>query len=218
MFSIPTPQTLAAKALIAGALAIGLLAAGAYGGYRFEKSRYDDLVTADAKAQTAAVKLALKKQGDIDAANQKDAVAQAYFKGKMDGTVITLKTEAPANVTIVQDQQAAATDHAGCITYGFYRLLAAGERGVTPDSLPLPSGQSVDACTGVEPSELATDTAQDLAAGHADAHQLNALINAVQRNDALLLGTTPPASVPSDVPQPEQVGGGDPDAGPPSGR
>lgn len=192
MFGIPTPQTLAAKILVGVAAALLLLSAGAYGGYRYEKSALDDLKLADANAMVVATKDAASKQHDIDLGNQGDAVSEAYFRGKMDGTIISLKSGAPLNVTVTQDQQAASSDHAGCITYGFYRLLVAGERGVPPESLSLPDGQSVDACTGVEPSKLATDTAQDLAAGAIDAHQLNAVIAAIKRNDAIATGPTAP--------------------------
>lgn len=192
MFGIPTPQTLAAKILVGVAAALLLLSAGAYGGYRYEKSALDDLKLADANAMVVATKDAANKQHGIDLGNQDDAVSEAYFRGKMDGTIISLKSGAPLNVTVTQDQQAASSDHAGCITYGFYRMLVAGERGVAPESLSLPDGQSVDACTGVEPSKLATDTAQDLAAGAIDAHQLNAVIAAIKRNDAIATGPTAP--------------------------
>lgn len=189
MFGIPTPETLAAKALCALVGALMLLAAGAYGGYRYEKSALDDLRLADANAMVAAVKDSAKKQADIDASGKDAAVREAYFQGKLDGTVINLKSGVRLNVTITQDQQAAASDHAGCVTYGFYRMLAAGERGVTADTLALPAGTSVDACTAELPSEVAADTAADLAEGFGNGQQLNALIAEVQRQEAIRAGT-----------------------------
>lgn len=182
------PSVLGIKtAAIAGAasLLIGLTA-GAYAGYRWEFGRYNALVASNAKAMTIAVQRAAKKQRKIDLANQEDAVAEAYFRGKADATTITLKMEAPANVTVLQDSQAAAADHAGCITYGFVRLLVAGERLVAPDSLPLPDGATVDACTAYEPSALAAAISQDLADGQRNTHQLDALIGAVKRNDDIV--------------------------------
>jgi hypothetical protein len=185
MFGIPTPQTLAAKALIALVGVAIVAGAGAYAGYRFELGAYEKLVAADAKAMTVAVQAAAAKQTKIDSANQADAVAQAYLRGKLDAVSVNFKLEAPANVTVTQDQQAATAVHAGCITYGFVRMLTAGERGIPADSLPIPSGESPDACTAYEPSALATALAQDLAAGFGNGQQLDSLIAAVKRNDAI---------------------------------
>lgn len=186
MFTIPTPQTLATKALCAIAAAAVLLGAGAYGGYRWELGTYEKHLTKDAQAMTAAVQLAADKQRHIDAGNQADAVAQAYLSGRLDAVSVNFKLEAPANVTITQDQQAAASDHAGCITYGFYRMLSAGERGQPADTLSYPSGESADTCTAVKPSELATALAEDLTADFGNAQQLDSLIAAIKRNDAIV--------------------------------
>jgi hypothetical protein len=183
MFSFLTPYMTYLK--LAGCAA--LVAAGAYGGYRFELGRYETLVAANATAYAAGVKASAAKQKAIDGANQADAVAQAYFAGGLAGTVVTLKVETPANVTILQDQQAAAADHGGCVTFGFARVLYAGAHGVTAGSLDIPSGESVDTCTALNPSGLASAVAQDLAAGFGNGHQLDALIGAVQRNDAIVI-------------------------------
>ena len=179
------------------ALGIGAIVAGAGIGWtihKIDQAAYLSLQLADQKAQAAAVKDAIAKRAAIDSGNQKDAVAEAYFRGQLDGTIVNLKTEGPSNVTITQDQEAAASDHAGCITFGFERMLVAGERGVPADSLVIPGGQSVDACTADEPSDLAARLAQDLAAGFANSHQLDALIAAVKRNDAI---ATAPADSPA---------------------
>lgn len=188
MFSIPTPQTLAAKALIALVGVAIVAGAGAYAGYRFELGKYEGLVAADAQAMTAAVQRAADKQAKIDGANQGDAIAQAYLRGKLDAVTVNFKLEAPANVTVTQDQQAAAADHAGCVTFGFYRMLSAGEHGRPADTLSYPSGESADTCTALKPSELATALAQDLGDGYGWAAQLNAVIAAIKRNDAIATG------------------------------
>lgn len=186
MFGIPTPQTLAAKALIALVGVAIVAGAGAYAGYRWELGTYEKLVAADAKAMTVATAAAADKQRRIDVANEGDAVAQAYLRGHLDAVSVNFKLEAPANVTILQDQQAATAVHAGCITYGFVRLLYAGEHGVPADSLPIPGDESPDTCTAYEPSVLATALAQDLAAGFGNSQQLDSLIAAVKRNDAIV--------------------------------
>lgn len=187
MFGIPTPESLAAKALCALVGAMILVGGGAYAGYRFELGRYEHLVAANAIAQTKAVELARQQERKIAAGNQMDAVAQAYFKGKMDAQTINLVLGVPANVTISQDNSAAVAVSAGCVTYGFYRVLIAGERSEPAESFSIPSGESVDSCTAVKPSDLAAAVAQDLAAGAGNGHQLDSLIAAVKRNDAILM-------------------------------
>lgn len=191
MLGIPTPETLAAKALCALFAALLLLSAGAYGGYRWEKGDLEDLKLADANALIVATKDAAKKQADIDASGKAAAVDEAFFQGKLAGTVINLQSGAPLNVTIAQDQEAAASDHAGCVTYGFYRMLAAGERGVTADALALPDGAAVDDCTADAPSDLAAKAATSLAEGFGYGHQLNDLIAELKRQEAIRLGKSP---------------------------
>lgn len=167
-----------------------LMAGAGYVGYRIELGAYNGLVAADAKAMTVAVQNAAVKQKKIDDGNQADAVAEAHFQGTLDAQIINLVLGAPANVTITQDKEAASADRAGCITFGFVRMLVAGERVVPADSLDYPSGESADTCTALEPSALASALAQDLAAGAGNGHQLDALIAAVHRNDGIV--TAPP--------------------------
>jgi len=233
MFGIPTPQSLAAKALCYLVGGLVLVGAGSYAGYRFELGRYERLVAADAIAQTAAVELARNEEKVIAKGNQEDAVAQAFFRGKMAAQTLNLVLGVPSNVTISQDVSAAAADRAGCITYGFVRVLIAGERGEPAESFNLPSGESVDSCTALEPSKLASAVAQDLAAGTANGHQLDSLIAAVRRNDAVVMGSS--ASLPfgrsnnalenfadlvgtpgvkSDMPEPNGIDNGDGQPGP----
>lgn len=188
MFGIP--DVFGLKGMLIGCAVSVLLggAGGAYLGYRFEHGNYVELQLADAQAEKRAIQAALDKQAKINAANQQDAVDAAYFRGRMDATVVKLVSGAPANVTIKQDQDAANADSAGCITYGFARLLYAGAHGVDAESVQLPSGESVDTCTALKPSELAAAVAQDLAAGYSNGHQLDALIAATKRNDAIATG------------------------------
>jgi hypothetical protein len=183
MFGIPGLTEL--KAAIAGGILLAAIAGGFYAGYRWELGAYNGLVAADATALAKATVKAADKQAKIDRANQGDAVTQAYLSGRLDAVIVNFNLEAPANVTVTQDQQAAAAEHAGCITYGFYRMLAAGERGQPADSLNYPSGESADACTAQVPSALAAAVAEALSDGYGDAQQLNSLIGAVKRNNAI---------------------------------
>lgn len=182
MLSFLTPYLLWIKLAGVALLMIG----AAYCGYRWELGAYNGLVAADAIATKNAVTAARAKDAKIAKSNQEDAVAEALFQGRLEGSTVNLVLGVPANVTITQDQEAAAADHAGCITYGFVRVLVAGQRGVSADALALPSGESVDACTGWTPSGLAATLAKILAAGTGDAHQLNDLEAAVVRNDAIV--------------------------------
>lgn len=186
----PLPDVLGIRAAaIAGAISLFVgFAGGAYAGYRWELGAYEKHLRGDAQAREAAVRDAMERQRQIDAGNQVDAQATAYFRGRMDATVVNLVSGAPANVTIEQDTAAAAANSAGCITFGFARLLYAGAHGVPAESLQLPGGESVDACTALKPSGLAAAVAQDLAAGYSNGHQLDALIGAVKRNDAIATG------------------------------
>lgn len=230
MFSALNPYVTYIKLAAFAIGALALLSGGAYAGYRWELGKYEQLVTADAKAMTAAVEKARDQERKIASGNQEDAVAQAYFKGKMDAATVNLVLGVPANVTISQDVSAAAADRAGCVTYGFLRVLIAGERGEPAESFSIPSGESVDSCTALEPSILAAALAQDLAAGTFDAHQLDSLIAAVKRNNAILEGELRQIPLPSlaeiaplhavvaDVGQPNDVDAGDRQPGPPSQR
>jgi hypothetical protein len=185
LFGLPDVLGLRTAA-IAGAVSLALGAAGGvYTGYRWERSAYDRHLTADATALAKATKKAADDQHRIDLLNQSDAVEQAYFRGRLDAQTINLVLGVPANVTVAQDAAAAAADRAGCVTFGFARVLYAGAHGVPAESLSLPSGESVNSCTALEPSKLAAAVAQDLAAGYSNAHQLDALIGAVVRNDAI---------------------------------
>lgn len=189
MFGIPS--VLGLKGVLIGCAVSAALgaAAGGWLAYKVEHGRYEHHLRLDAEATTKAVQTALDKQKRIDASNQADAVAAAYFRGKLDGTVVNIISGAPLNVTISQDKAAATSSRAGCVTYGFARLLYAGAHGVEPDSLPIPSGESVDTCTALKPSELASAVAQDLAAGYGNGHQLDQLIAAVKRNNAIISDT-----------------------------
>jgi hypothetical protein len=185
LFGLPDVLGLRTAAIAGGVALLVGTAAGAYVGYRWELGAYNGLKLADAQALTVATQKVAAKQRRIDALNQSDAIDQAYFRGRMDAQTVNLVLGVPTNVTVAQDAAAAAADRAGCITFGFVRVLSAAERGVPAESLNLPRGESVDTCTALEPSLLATAIAQDLAAGASNGHQLDALIAAVKRNNEI---------------------------------
>lgn len=222
MFGIPTPQTLAAKALCYLVGALILTGAGAYGGYRFEKSEVLKIQLADANAMKLAVQVALRDQNLVDARNLHVATLEAYAQGKLDGVKFNLTVGVPNYVTPLQDKQAAAADTAGCITYGFYRVLAAGQRGVSAENLPLPGAESNDACTAESPSSVAATIAGSLVTGVQNAEQLNALEGDIA--DTLKIvgqGGNKPAPlepVKSDMAQPNGVRASDRQASPPGQR
>lgn len=185
MFGIPDVLGIKTTAIVgAAALLLGTVG-GSYAGYRLELGAFERHLRNDAMAMTAAVQKAADKQHRIDALNQADAVDEAYFHGRMDAQTVNLVLGVPLNVTIAQDLSAASADRVGCVSYGFVRVLVAGERVVAPESLAIPSGESVDTCTALEPSRLAAALAQDLSDGAGNGHQLDALIAAVKRNDAI---------------------------------
>lgn len=64
----------------------------------------------------------------------------------------------------------------GCVSYGLVRQHDAAALGVDPDTLPLPSGVTDDACSPVANTELAGAIADNYAAARANAAQLNDLI------------------------------------------
>lgn len=182
------PSVLGIKAaLISGAVALLVgFGGGAYAGYRWEHGVVLQERLDAAKAQSKAVTAALEKQKKLGASGIEAGYRRGLSEGLQQSLTLKLVMGVPANVTLVQDQAAAASDHAGCITYGFVRLLVAGQRSVEPDTLALPAGQSIDACTGLAPSALAATLAADLGVAAQNASQLNDLIAEVRRQGAII--------------------------------
>jgi len=177
MFGIPTPQTLAAKALVAVVGVAIVAGAGVYTGYRWERSAYEALVAADAKAQTKAVQVAAAKQLKIDAGNQAAAVKAAQAQQRIVTQTVTVTKEIP---TYVHDTIACPG-----LSVGLARVLRAAASGDDPTSLQLAPGQSDDACSDVTPSEVAGWFAAYAQAARANTQQLTDLIAAVKANDAV---------------------------------
>lgn len=162
--SIFGPYALIAKFVGAAVLAIALLSAGAYGGYRFELGRYESLVAAKAVQDAADTKAAMADQSARDKITSASASADAIAQPQIITRYQTITKEIPAHVS----------DNAHCITYGLVRLLnsAAG-----PAAYPVPdsASKSDDACAPVTWREFAADITSDYEAKAGNDQQLTDL-------------------------------------------
>lgn len=70
-------------------------------------------------------------------------------------------------------------DTSTCITWGLVRVLDAAATGVGPADLPLPAGQSDDACAPIGAAALAGSVVRNYGAARQNAEQLNRLIGTV---------------------------------------
>lgn len=177
------------------ALGIGAVVAGAGVGWTVHKIDHDAYVSlqlADQKAETKAITEAAQIVRAKDQVALDHAVTEATAQQKIVTVTNTITREIHDHVTATQDQEAAAASHAGCVTYGFVRLLYAAERGLDPAGLGLPAGQSDDACTAYGLSDLAAAIASDFGIARENAEQLNALEAAV--TDLNKAGQPPPAN------------------------
>jgi hypothetical protein len=167
MFAIPTPQTLAAKALVALVGALLLLSAGAYGGYRWEHGEVLKLQLADQKVLTEAVQAAAVVQKHEDAVSLASAIKEAQAQTKIITNTVTVTKEIPR---YVHDQIACPGP-----TVGLARVLRAAAGQTDPSTLQLAPGQSDDACSDVTASEVAGWFTEFAGAAQANSEQLTAL-------------------------------------------
>lgn len=166
--------------LIAGGLALALgFAGGAYSGYRWETGVVANLKLADEKAKDAAATDAFKRGQKLAVANSKNGANDMTIQTKIVDHYITLTRKVPIYVTPTQDAAA------GCISYGFIRVLVASQRDVEPETLTLPAGITDDACTGYTLSTLAAALRAGFLAANQNAQQLNDLIASVRENDSI---------------------------------
>ncbi len=178
MFGIPflTP-TLAIKL---GCIA-AIVGAVAFGGFEvvhtIRKGAVKDLVAAD----TATTAQAQAKGAQIDAAQSEVDAKSAEDNSTHQAAIATVATVIKQKVpSHVHNPAPTAPRVVGCVTYGLVRLHDAAALGVDPDTLPLPSGVSDDACSPVADTDLAAAFADNYAAARANAAQLNDLIANVQ--------------------------------------
>lgn len=166
--------------LIAGAIALALgFAGGAYSGYRWESGVVANIKLVDERAKNAAATDAFRRGQKIAAANDKNGANEMTVQTKIVDHYITLTRKVPIYVTPTQDA------HAGCISYGFIRVLVAGQRDVDPETLILPAGVADDSCTGYSLTTLAAALRAGFLTANQNAAQLNDLIQSVRENDSI---------------------------------
>lgn len=129
----------------------------------------DAVTTANAQAAGAKIDSA---QSAIDAKSAEDSAAHQTAEARV-ATVVKQKV-------YIHVHDPVAPRAVGCIPYGLVRLHDAAAIGVDPDTLPLPSGVSDDACSPVAVTALAEAIADNYAAARANAAQLNDLIGNVR--------------------------------------
>lgn len=162
--------TLTSKILAALVGAIALLAAGAYGGYRFEEGKLSDLKAQYAQAETKAVQEAKTIQSKEDANAEAQELAEAQAQQKIVTQTITVTKEVPHYVPVI---------HA-CVPVGLVRVLNAAS-GVADSPDAVATGQPNDACTSLSWDQVAGDIADDYGTARANAEQLNALEASVRQ-------------------------------------
>lgn len=148
-------------------LAVGA-ASGAWVGYRIESGKVAAIRTADAEAETQAVKLADSNRAAQDAVTLASALSEAEAQEKVITVTQTITKEIPAHVP-------PAVDATVCVPYGLIRLLDASALQADPDSLSLPAGQSDGSCAPVKASALAQSVIANYGIAQSNAEQLTAL-------------------------------------------
>lgn len=154
---------------------VGLLAAGAYGGYRFELGKYETLVANDAKAKTAAV----QEKANSDAAQAKVSLASAVADQKAQDALQIHTTTVTKEITRYVTAQ---EDRVVCVPVGLARIMRSAADGSDPASLGLAPGQSDDDCSDVTASEVAGWFTAYAGAAQQNAQQLNDLEAWVRAN------------------------------------
>lgn len=132
-----------------------------------------DLKADDAKTTAAATAQAAKIDTAQAAVDAKSVADNSNHQEAIASVAKVIKQKVSSHV---HDPAPTAPRVVGCITYGFVREHDAAVQGVDPDTLPLPSGATDDACSPVAASALARAIADNYEAARANAAQLNDLI------------------------------------------
>ncbi|HTW35200.1 MAG TPA: hypothetical protein VMD53_11340 [Rhizomicrobium sp.] len=122
----------------------------------------------DARAKADAIAAAAEHMRRADAISLNSAVAEAQVQQKLADEKSIIAQEVHRHVS-------RSTVARLCIPYGLVRVLDAASLGADPDSLPVPAGQSDDACAPVAAADLAANVAANYATARSNAEQLNAL-------------------------------------------
>jgi len=147
-------------------LGVSCAAAGGYATYHFEESKVLAVQLADAKDYAAALDLQNKAVKSADAESLKAAVAEAAAQQK----IVTVHQVITEKVPVYVHDKALP-----CIPFGLVRVLDASVLQTGPDALPLPAGQSDDACAPVDANALAQAILANYSAAEGNAEQLTAV-------------------------------------------
>lgn len=146
-------------------IAAAIFIAGATVAHKIDKAQLLTLQLSYAKAQQTAVEKAMAEQSVEDKIALDAAVTEAQAQQK----IVT------QTVTLTKTVDHYVKDDSTCITWGLVRLLNAASQGGDPNTVPIPTGKSDDACAPVSARALAANVVGNYAAARANAEQLNAL-------------------------------------------
>jgi hypothetical protein len=167
----PIPSALAIKLGVYAGMAAAVVFAGWMVVHTIQQGAIKNIVAQDT-AHAAQVNEAGAKidaaQSNIDAKSAEDSAAHQTHEAQA-AAVIKQKVYIHVHDPV--------SPHAvGCVSVGLVRQHDAAALGVDPDTLPLPSGVTDDACSATTNAELAGAIADNYAAARANAAQLNDLI------------------------------------------
>jgi hypothetical protein len=190
MFGIPF---LSPGLLIKTGAVLAAVAAVTFAGWEvvhtIQVNAVQKLVAQNAVASSAAVAQAAvveAKQADV---NAHSADVSAVHQTTLARQAAVVKAKVHKHVHEPRPASPGAPPAPGCITYGLVRQHDAAALGVDPDTLPLPSGATDDACSPVKNADLADAIGDNYAAARANAQELNDLqANVTAQVDA----TAPP--------------------------
>lgn len=160
MFGL-NPYSIALK--IGIALVVAALAA--FTTHKIDHGAYADLELKYAKAQQEQIEAGVRQLQHDTKITEEAAVAEAKVQQQIVVQTLTLTREVTRYVK----------DTSTCVTFGLVRVLDAAALGVDPADLPLPAGQSDDACAPVTASALAGSVATNYGTARQNAEQLNRL-------------------------------------------
>lgn len=183
----PLPQALLIKLGVYAGMAAAVIFAGWMIIHTIRADAVKDIKAADAvasasaKAEGARVNAATAEV-DLHASEAATAHQQALA-----ASAAVIKSKVSKHVHVPPPVQG-KPDRPGCVSYGLVRQHDAAALGVDPDTLPLPTGTSDDACSPVTDADLAGAITDNYAAARANAQELTDL---QARDRAQVDATTP---------------------------
>lgn len=164
--------------LILGAVAVVLSGLGGFSlAWRLQDAKLANQRTLDARAQTAAVEAALKRERDQNKISADAGKAAAEHQAPIQAHAQIIREEIPVYVTREAD--------ARCIMpLGAFRVLDSAATGLPVDPTLGGSGQPNDAPSGVDCSRFVDLVAEDFARYRAVAQQLTDFIDLADKQSA----------------------------------